>query len=79
MTYSQSLKLALKSADPIVRNYVRNLESEISKLQKQNAKLECTNMSNKHKISALQKKLNAYLKKGHITVVTTSYKGASKT
>jgi hypothetical protein len=79
MADSQSLKLTLKSSDPIVRNYVRDLESEILKLQKQNTKLECTNMSNKHKIFALQKKLNAYFKKGHVTVVTTSYKGGSKT
>lgn len=66
---TQSLKLLLKSSQLPVREYVRNLESQIAQLQKQKAKLECNNTSQKHEIAALKKELNAYLKKGHITVL----------
>jgi hypothetical protein len=66
---AQSLKLLLKSSQLPVREYVRHLELENAKLQKQIAKLECTNMSHKNKIAALQKELNKYLKKGHLTVI----------
>jgi len=65
----QTLKVALKSAELVVREYVKKLESENAKVQRQIAKLECTYMSQANKISALEKKLNAYLKKGHITVI----------
>jgi predicted RNase H-like nuclease (RuvC/YqgF family) len=63
------LRAALKSSELVVREYVKKLESENVKLQRQIAKLECNNMSQTNKISALQKKLNAYLKKDHITVI----------
>ena len=66
---SAHIKAALKSADFIIREYVRKLEAENAKLQRKIAKLECNDMSQKHEISALKKKLNAYLKKGHITVL----------
>ena len=62
------IKLALKSTDFIIREYVRTLEAENAKLQTKIAKLECNDISQKHEISALKKKLNAYLKKGHLTV-----------
>jgi len=77
MPKSQTLNLALKSADLVLRDYVRNLELENAKLQKQIAKLECASTSYKHKIAALQKELNAYLKKGHITVQTVNYSKAA--
>jgi predicted RNase H-like nuclease (RuvC/YqgF family) len=66
---TQSLKLLLKSSQLPVREYVRHLELENAKLQKQIAKLECTNMSHKNKIAALKKELNKDLKKGHLTVI----------
>jgi len=65
----QTLRAAIKSTEVVVRDYVKKLESENAKLQRQIAKLECNDMSQKNKISALQRKLNAYLKKGHITVI----------
>ena len=65
----QTIKAAIKSTEVVVREYVKKLEAENARLQRQLAKLECNDMSQKHKISALQKKLNAYLKKGHITVI----------
>jgi len=66
---STHIKLALKSTDFIIREYVRKLEAENAKLQTKIAKLECSDMSKKHEISALKKRLDAYLKKGHLTVV----------
>jgi len=66
---SAHIKAALKSADLIIREYVKKLEAENAKLQRKIAKLECNDISQKHEISALKKKLDAYLKKGHVTVV----------
>ena len=66
---SVHIKAALKSVDLIIREYVKKLEAENARLQRKIAKLECNDMSQKHEISALKKKLNAYLKKGHITVI----------
>ena len=77
MPKSQALNLARKSADLVLRDYVKNLESKNAKLQKQIAKLECASTSYKHKVAALQKELSAYLKKGHITVQTVNYGRAS--
>ena len=65
----QTLGAALMSAEFVIREYVKKLESENAKLQRQMAKLECNDMSQTNKISALRKKLNAYLKKDHITVI----------
>jgi ribosomal protein L18E len=65
----QTLRAAFKSAELVIREYVKKMESENAKLQRQIAKLECNYMSQTNKNSALQKKLNAYLKKGHITVI----------
>ncbi|HNV89127.1 MAG TPA: hypothetical protein PKL53_09215 [Methylotenera sp.] len=70
---THSLKLLIKSSQLPVREYVRNLEAENTKLQKQIAKLECNNISQKHEVSALKQKLNAYLKKGHVTVVLNKF------
>ena len=55
--------------DLIIREYVRKLEAENARLQRKIARLECNDMSQKHEISALKKKLDAYLKKGHLTVI----------
>jgi hypothetical protein len=65
----QTIRAAIKSTEMVVREYVKKLESENAKLQRKIAELECNGMSQKNKISAIQKKLNAYLKKGHITVI----------
>jgi len=65
----QTIRAAIKSTEMVVREYVKKLESENAKLQRQIAKLECNDMLQKNKISALQKKLKTYLKKGHITVI----------
>lgn len=62
------IKTALKSTSVLVREYVKNLEAENVKLQKNIAKLECNEISNKHKITELKKELNKLIKKGHITV-----------
>lgn len=62
------IKTALKSTSVLVREYVKNLEAENAKLQKNIAKLECNEISNKHKITELKKELNKLIKKGHITV-----------
>lgn len=62
------IKTALKSTSVLVREYVKNLETENAKLQKNIAKLECNEISNKHKITELKKELNKLIKKGHITV-----------
>ena len=70
---SRFLKLLLKSSQLPVREYIRNLEMENAKLQKQISKLECANMSHKHKVASLQKELNKYLKKGHLTVVVKRF------
>jgi hypothetical protein len=60
---SSHIKSQLKSANVIIRDYVRKVEAENEKHQRIIAKLECMDMSQKHEISALKKKLNAYLKK----------------
>ena len=58
---SASIKLALRDADLVVREYVRNLEAQNAKLQKEIAKLECLKMSHKNEVAALLKKLNGYI------------------
>ncbi|PKO83743.1 MAG: hypothetical protein CVU17_06575 [Betaproteobacteria bacterium HGW-Betaproteobacteria-11] len=69
MRPSQTLKLAIKASDLPVREYVRNLELKIVQLQKRNVKLECDYLAQKTEIAALKKKVAAYHKKGHVTVV----------
>jgi len=49
----QTIRAAIKSTEMVVREYVKKLESENAKLQRQIAKLECNDMSQKNKISAL--------------------------
>ena len=65
---STDIKSALKSASLLIREYVKRLEAENAKLQKNIAKLECDEMSNKHKINELKKELDKCLKKGHLIV-----------
>lgn len=66
---STEIKSALKSAPLIIREYVRSLEAENSKLQKSIAKHECNEISNKHKMAELKKNLDTCIKKGHLTDV----------
>ena len=63
------VQAALKAAEPEVHAYVKNLEAENARLQRKIAKLECDNMSYKHRVASLQKELKKYLKKGHLTVL----------
>lgn len=69
----QTIKSAIQSSQLPIREYVRNLESENAKLQRKIAKFQCNDLSQKNEISALKKKLNAYLKKGHLTVVVRGH------
>jgi|APFre7841882654_1041346.scaffolds.fasta_scaffold13249_5 predicted RNase H-like nuclease (RuvC/YqgF family) len=61
------LTAALKAAEPIVKDYVRQLKAQISKSDKQIAKLEIEkskfknqNITYKQKVSALQKALDKF-------------------
>lgn len=65
---SANVKSALKSTSLLIREYVKKLETENAKLQKNIAKLECDGISNKHRINELKKELDKCLKKGHLTV-----------
>ncbi len=60
---ASTIKLALRAADLVVREYVRNLEGQNAKLHKEIARLECLKMDYKNKVAALQKKLSACIKK----------------
>lgn len=50
-----SLNTRLKQSNIELRNYVSELEKEINRLQKYNAKLEVKDISNRSKIKALEK------------------------
>jgi hypothetical protein len=54
-TMTPDLKAALKAAQPILRNYVVQLEKRNSKLQLQIAKLETDNLDKKNRIKAIEK------------------------
>ena len=73
---STQIKSALEASQVVVRDYVRNLEGENVRLQRQIAKLECNNMSYKNRVASLQNELSKYLKKGHITVRVNRNVGA---
>jgi hypothetical protein len=64
-----SIKSLLRTADPMLQQYVRGLVNENASLQKRIVKLECNEVSNKDRVAALQKEVNALVKKGHLTVV----------
>jgi hypothetical protein len=64
-----TLKALLRGADPMLVEYVKSLERENSKLQKQIVALECNAVSSKNRVASLQKEVNKLVKKGHITVV----------
>ena len=55
MKRPQNLNTQLKHSNIELRNYVSELEKEINRLQKHNAKLEVKNISNRSKIKALEK------------------------
>jgi predicted nuclease with TOPRIM domain len=65
---STELTTALKSSPLLIRDYVKNLETENAKLQKTIAKLESNAISSKHKIAELKKELDKCFKKGHLIV-----------
>ena len=50
-----ALNTQLKHSNIELRNYVSELEKEINRLQKYNAKLEVKDISNRSKIKALEK------------------------
>lgn len=50
-----NLNTQLKQSNVELRNYVSELEKEINRLQKYNAKLEVKDISNQSKIKALKK------------------------
>ena len=55
MKRPQNLNTQLKQSNVELRNYVFELEKEINRLQKYNAKLEVKDVSNRSKIKALEK------------------------
>ena len=55
MKRPQNLNTQLKQSNIELRNYVSELEKEINRLQKYNAKLEVKDISNQSKIKALKK------------------------
>ena len=55
MKRPQNLNTQLKHSTVELRNYVFELEKEINRLQKYNAKLEVKDVSNRSKIKALEK------------------------
>lgn len=61
---SSSLQAKLKNSDPDVLVYVKYLESENRKLQKQIVKFQSQHFTDKNRITALEKEL----KKGHVRV-----------
>ena len=65
MTTKNLLKTALKTAEPVIKEYVRQLKAEIAKFDKQIAKIEIEkmkfknqNITYKQRISTLQKTLD---------------------
>lgn len=61
MGKSPALKLSLKSCEPIVNEYVRQLELQNTKLQKQIAKLESKDITNINRIKALEHEIKRKL------------------
>ena len=62
------LQSKLKKADPTIRNYVHELESENEKLQRQIAKLQVHEVSSDNRIKALEKALKEDAPQVHINV-----------
>jgi len=52
---SSVLKAVLKTADPVLKHYIRELKLENAKLQRKIVKLEVKNISNQNRIVALKK------------------------
>jgi hypothetical protein len=69
MTIPSSIKSALKASESIIREYVRKLESQNAKLQKEIAKLQAENVNQKNKTAALEQQL----KKGPIHNIKVSF------
>jgi len=55
MKRPQSITSKLKNADIEIKNYLLELEKENAKLQKRIAKFQVKDISQQHKISALEK------------------------
>ena len=75
---SASIKLALRDADLVVREYVRNLEAQNAKLQKEIARFECSKMDYKITIATLRKELNACIKKAKNPLTVIVNRGGGK-
>lgn len=82
MTTKNLLKMALKTTEPVIKEYVRQLKTEIAKFDKQIAKIEIEkmkfknqNVTYKQRISALQKTLDKTKSEGgNIIFQVTSHK-----
>lgn len=75
MTTKNLLEAALKAAEPIIQEYIRQLKTEITKSQKQIAKLEIEkmkfknqNITYKQRVSALQKALDKAKSDGGVRI-----------
>jgi hypothetical protein len=66
---TDAIKPLLKLSPQGVRDYVKHLEKENSRLHAMIVKLECKNTSSSHRAESLQKELDKCIKKGHVTVV----------
>jgi predicted nucleic acid-binding Zn-ribbon protein len=54
---TESLNSALDAAEPEVRDFVKVLQAEIRKLQKENIKLQAQHISSQERIAALEEEL----------------------
>ena len=70
MRRQKSLNSVLKAVQPELRQYVRALESENLKLQKQIARLEAQDVTKQHRIVALEGEMKKLTKKHgyHLTI-----------
>lgn len=66
MTGTRSVKAAVRSASPQVREYVAALEAENRRLHKQVAKLEVKAKSQENRSKVLEKQINKYRKSGTV-------------
>jgi hypothetical protein len=55
MSQSSEVKKKVRASDRVVRDYVRGLEAENTKLHRQIVRLEIKNLSQENRITALEK------------------------
>lgn len=65
---ASDLQAKLKKADPIIRNYVSELEAENAKLQRQIAKFQVKDVSRDNRIKALEKAIKEDTPQVHIDI-----------